>query len=125
MRQEEYARAQKEAIHRPPFRASIGMAGSLNDADVTAEVAPRQPIVKAELERAGALICESVELARQLVERLMPILGAPCLRNDVVAGEKPKDEIPVPPMVHTIREQIAGLMDLVAILRDAASRVEV
>lgn len=123
MRQEEYARAQKEAIQRPPFR----VANVITDDHIAsgAVTTTRQPIIKAELERAGALIGESVEVARQLVERLMPILGASCLRNDVVAGEKPKDEIPVPPMVHVIRDQIEGLHLLLDILRDASARVEV
>lgn len=124
MRQEEYITQQNMGAKRPPFRPGLTITDDhIAPNAVMMEPPRRTPIIKAEMEHATNLIAEGINEARSLVERLIPILGASNVAKERV--EQPKDNSPVPPMVHAIREQIEGLRELVAIIKDAASRVEV
>lgn len=118
MNQAEYA-----AKPRPPFRPSNGDAVNEITTDRVVCGLKRDPIIRVEMERVTNMIHDGIDVARHLVESLSPILGAISTTKETV--EPPKDNSLVPPMVHTIREQIEGLRELVEIIKDAASRVEV
>lgn len=111
-------RAEYDAKPRPPFRPSNEITS-----DCIATVTKREPLIRAEMERVTNMIHDGIDEARHLMERLLPILGASSAVE--VCGPKPCAEGPVPPMVHVIRDQAACLQELVAIIKDASSRVEV